>query len=199
MSAPGLRNFLEGGKPRRATFRKLSEWYVREAAATGTVSDETAQAALAVLLNGVPSGGRQDAAQIVLNAIREAHETNGAPLPAWWDRLQGSEVGSCSGYPHPCSGCCTLSDFRLILRTIYLDACCLNRPFDDQRQPRIRLELEALGFGDFDALHLACAERGGAEVFLTTDDKLLRRAERHAGQLRVRAVNPVNWISQEES
>ena len=59
-------------------------------------------------------------------------------------------------------------------------------------------ELEALGFGDFDALHLACAERGGAEVFLTTDDKLLRRAERHAGQLRVRAVNPVNWISQEE-
>lgn len=148
-----------------------------------------------------------------------------------------------------------------LLRTIYLDACCLNRPFDDQRQPRIRLEgeavllilqrvagggiqwlgssvlefevwrmsdlerlrrvremfagvsrwvqveetdivrgeeLEALGFDDFDALHLACAERGGAEVFLTTDDKLLRRAERHAGRLRVRTVNPVNWISQEE-
>ena len=147
------------------------------------------------------------------------------------------------------------------MQTIYLDACCLNRPFDDQRQPRIRLEaeavllilqrvagggvewlgssvlefeirrisdqerlrrvremftdvsrwvqvdetdiargeeLEALGFSDFDALHLASAERGGAEVFLTTDDKLLRRAERHAGQLRVRAVNPVIWISQEE-
>lgn len=27
---------------------------------------------------------------------------------------------------------------------IYLDACCLNRPFDDQRQPRIRLESEAI-------------------------------------------------------
>jgi predicted nucleic acid-binding protein len=27
---------------------------------------------------------------------------------------------------------------------IYLDACCLNRPFDDQRQPRIRLEAEAI-------------------------------------------------------
>jgi hypothetical protein len=27
---------------------------------------------------------------------------------------------------------------------IYLDACCLNRPFDDQSQPRIRLEAEAV-------------------------------------------------------
>lgn len=27
---------------------------------------------------------------------------------------------------------------------IYLDVCCLNRPFDDQSQPRIRLEAEAV-------------------------------------------------------
>jgi len=27
---------------------------------------------------------------------------------------------------------------------VYLDACCLNRPFDDQTQPRIRLEAEAV-------------------------------------------------------
>ena len=27
---------------------------------------------------------------------------------------------------------------------IYLDACCLNRPFDDQRQARVRLETEAI-------------------------------------------------------
>ena len=27
---------------------------------------------------------------------------------------------------------------------IYFDACCLNRPFDDQRQPRVRLEAEAI-------------------------------------------------------
>src|SRR5438067_228498 len=108
---------------------------------------------------------------------------------------------------------------------IYLDVCCLNRPFDDQTQDRIRLEaeavllilghleagtwqwisseavqleieqtpdlerrtrvklltisahqmvrveqaeidraqqLEALGVHSFDALHLACAESGGA-------------------------------------
>ena len=27
---------------------------------------------------------------------------------------------------------------------VYLDVCCLNRPFDDQRQARIRLEAEAV-------------------------------------------------------
>jgi predicted nucleic acid-binding protein len=27
---------------------------------------------------------------------------------------------------------------------IYLDACCLNRPFDDQRAPRVRIESEAV-------------------------------------------------------
>jgi len=27
---------------------------------------------------------------------------------------------------------------------IYFDTCCLNRPFDDQRQPRVRLESEAV-------------------------------------------------------
>ena len=26
---------------------------------------------------------------------------------------------------------------------VYLDNCCLNRPFDDQRQTRVRLEAEA--------------------------------------------------------
>ena len=28
--------------------------------------------------------------------------------------------------------------------TVYLDACCLNRPFDDQAQPRVHLESEAV-------------------------------------------------------
>ncbi len=27
---------------------------------------------------------------------------------------------------------------------VYLDACCLNRPFDDQTQDRIHLEAEAV-------------------------------------------------------
>jgi predicted nucleic acid-binding protein len=31
-----------------------------------------------------------------------------------------------------------------LIPCIYLDVCCLNRPFDDQRQERIRLEAEAV-------------------------------------------------------
>ncbi|MGK7919936.1 MAG: hypothetical protein AB4080_08000 [Trichodesmium sp.] len=27
---------------------------------------------------------------------------------------------------------------------IYLDVCCLNRPFDNQTQPRIKLETQAI-------------------------------------------------------
>ena len=140
---------------------------------------------------------------------------------------------------------------------IYLDACCLNRPFDDQTQTRIRLEaeavlmiltqcetgdrewigsealdweieqtpdrerlrrvrslathahrsvpvgpsevgraqeLEAWGIAAYDALHLACAESGGADVLLTTDDRLLRRSAARASELHVRVANPLTWL-----
>ena len=140
---------------------------------------------------------------------------------------------------------------------IYMDVCCWNRPFDDQTQPRIHLEAEAvlaivtemergrcqllhsevvdleiddapdaerrqrlrlmipgrpryvrcnskvasraleleqLGFPGIDALHVASAESGGADVLLTTDDRLLRVAARHAGLLHVRVANPLVWV-----
>ena len=140
---------------------------------------------------------------------------------------------------------------------IYLDACCLNRPFDDQTQPRIRLEAEAVlmvltqceagdwewissealdweigqtpdperlrrvrslvahahhsvpigpsevaraqemevwGIAALDAMHLACAESGSADVLLTTDDRLLRRSAEQATALRVRVANPLTWL-----
>jgi len=140
---------------------------------------------------------------------------------------------------------------------LYLDACCLNRPFDDQRQDRVRLEAEAvllilgrceaetwqwfssaiveaevdqtpnperrarvramlrgahstvalteaavtrakalqgMGFCTYDALHLACAEHAAVDVFLTTDDRVLRLAARHAAHLQVRVANPLAWL-----
>lgn len=116
---------------------------------------------------------------------------------------------------------------------VYLDVCCLNRPFDDQRQDRVRLEaeavdntpsrerrsrvrsmlsgahntvaltpaavtrakeLQAMGFRTYDALHLACAEQATVDVFLTTDDHVLRIAVRHTEQLRVRVANPLAWL-----
>jgi hypothetical protein len=57
-------------------------------------------------------------------------------------------------------------------------------------------ELELSGFQSFDALHLACAESGIAEVLLTTADRLLRLAARFAAQLRVRVANPLVWLSE---
>ncbi|MYA70815.1 type II toxin-antitoxin system VapC family toxin [Candidatus Poribacteria bacterium] len=55
-------------------------------------------------------------------------------------------------------------------------------------------ELEVLGFKQFDALHIACAENGGADVLLTTDDQMLRLAKRHSAQLHVRVENPYTWL-----
>ena len=56
------------------------------------------------------------------------------------------------------------------------------------------------GFSSMDALHLACAESCGANVFLTTDDRLFRRAVRLAEQLQVVVENPLHWlVRQEES
>lgn len=56
--------------------------------------------------------------------------------------------------------------------------------------------LEALGFKAADALHIACAESGEADVLLTTDDRMLRRAESCFGSLRVRVENPHTWLQE---
>jgi hypothetical protein len=131
---------------------------------------------------------------------------------------------------------------------LYLDMCCLKRPFDDQSDARVQMETTAVvailvlclrgeqalftsdalrfensrnpnperqefaaralaqagtnvphtlaleqraavwqnaGIGLLDALHLASAEAGGADAFVTADDLLLKRAARVATALRV--------------
>lgn len=140
---------------------------------------------------------------------------------------------------------------------IYLDVCCLNRPFDDLEQTRMRLEAEAvteiiqncengqwqlinsdsiefeverhsdllkqervkgileiatvyiqltneidlrtqelmsLSFKYYDALHLAFAEAGKANIFLTTDDRLFKKAKKHQNLLSIEVENPVVWL-----
>ena len=84
---------------------------------------------------------------------------------------------------------------------LYLDICCLKRPFDDQTQPRIRMESEAenlveLGFGTFDALHLASAEFATASAFLTVDDRLIATARRFSSALKVFTREPVGFLSE---
>jgi predicted nucleic acid-binding protein len=138
---------------------------------------------------------------------------------------------------------------------IYLDMSCLNRPFDDQTQLRIRLEsetiifilqnfnlpqwewisseilqleiehipvvemrehllllasrahhvvrlqqkeakraqqLKRMGLNAFDALHIACAESGNADIFLTSDQKLLEQATQ-IDKINLSVVNPL-WL-----
>ncbi len=138
---------------------------------------------------------------------------------------------------------------------IYFDVSCLNRPFDDQTQPRIRIESEAIllilerfDVGDWqhiasdmtileieaiqdlkrrervavlllsdnnileledrtldraeelqrreftaaDATHIAVAESAEADVLLTCDDRLLKRAKRT--KRRVVVANHNEWL-----
>ena len=56
--------------------------------------------------------------------------------------------------------------------------------------------LEPPGFSAFDALRLACAEKGAVDVFLTTDDDLVRLARRHSRVLRMRVENPGSWYQE---
>ena len=46
--------------------------------------------------------------------------------------------------------------------------------------------------GYFDSLHLAIAEDAKANVLLTTDDRLLKRAQKT--NARIRVANPVIWL-----
>ncbi len=57
-------------------------------------------------------------------------------------------------------------------------------------------QLEALGFKEYDALHIACAESGKVDIFLTTDDRLIRKAKRFQAQLYIQVDNPVTWLKE---
>ena len=138
---------------------------------------------------------------------------------------------------------------------IYMDVCCLNRPFDQTPQRRVELEADAiltilercqqgdwtlaassvieqellriqdseklgniltlyscakkrvyinewvktkasdfikLGMTPLDSYHLALASVHELDVFLSTDDKLLRKAT--AAKPGIHVANPVSWV-----
>ena len=56
--------------------------------------------------------------------------------------------------------------------------------------------LNALGYGPFDALHLAAAESGEVDIFFTTDDRLINKAARRLGSPRIQVRNPLSWIQE---
>src|SRR5262245_39553824 len=57
-------------------------------------------------------------------------------------------------------------------------------------------ELLTLGFGIMDAYHVASAELGGCDRVVTTDDRFLKCAARHASKLSVMITNPVQLVAE---
>lgn len=152
----------------------------------------------------------------------------------------------------------TTAGYNPSMLKLYLDICCLKRPFDEPTQERIRLEAEAvltivgadhervafvralaqdleneqnpltsraarvrrwlesvslgtieegqlasrtrelmaIGFRNFDALHVASAELSGANVLVTCDDRLLSTARRSRDSIRVRVSDPITIASE---
>jgi predicted nucleic acid-binding protein len=62
---------------------------------------------------------------------------------------------------------------------------------------RARL-LSSLGFGPLDALHLAFAENAQARWFVTTDDRLIRKALEQRDQLQIEVLRPDQLLVDEE-
>jgi hypothetical protein len=56
-------------------------------------------------------------------------------------------------------------------------------------------DLEGHGLQPYDALHVACAEVA-ADVLLTTDDRLVRKARDPNSGVRVRVANPLRWVEE---
>ena len=86
VSTTGFSHFLKGGEPFPANTRKLTEWYVRDAAAHHGLDDGTAAAALSLLVDGLPAEEAAAMRECLLAALRDGYGRSGAPLPGW---LQG--------------------------------------------------------------------------------------------------------------
>jgi predicted nucleic acid-binding protein len=53
--------------------------------------------------------------------------------------------------------------------------------------------LSLLGYGKFDAIHLAIAENAKVDLLLTTDDRFRRQAGRGLGNPVIRVANPLDY------
>jgi predicted nucleic acid-binding protein len=59
------------------------------------------------------------------------------------------------------------------------------------------MSLKRLGFDPVDALHLAYAEYGGVKYFLTCDDGIIKKANKHKGTFKMEVCNPLEFILKE--
>ena len=59
------------------------------------------------------------------------------------------------------------------------------------------IQLEAAGFDSLDAMHLACAESGGAEYFITCDDAISKKARKNPDSVSLRVCSPLEFLVEE--
>ncbi len=106
---------------------------------------------------------------------------------------------------------------------VYLDVCCLNRPFDDQSQDRVHLEAEAVlaiirhveqsewQWFSSDAVAYEISKTPNEErqdrlwsleskatdnMELTDNNKLLKRAKRYTEEIKITVANPLRWLQE---
>lgn len=76
------------------------------------------------------------------------------------------------------------------VQTLYSNAS-MRLSLTEEAEERAKY-FQLCGLKPFDSLHLALAETSEVDVFLSTDDKLIRTANKT--DIKIKVANPVNWI-----
>jgi predicted nucleic acid-binding protein len=77
----------------------------------------------------------------------------------------------------------------------YLDMASIFVAADEALRERAR-KISQQGLLPLNALHLASAERAGAEWFVTCDDRILRKARRGRLTVEVKVATPVEFVTE---
>ena len=83
----GLAKFLDGSTPHSGTVRKLTQWYFTHPSGAEPVSPDVAEAALTLLLTGMPEEAVRRAVKDVAASVRRTFTEAGMPPPPWIDAV----------------------------------------------------------------------------------------------------------------
>lgn len=78
----------------------------------------------------------------------------------------------------------------------YLDMASIVIMMSDAVRERSAL-LEHKGIDPIDAIHLACAESGGADYFITCDDGIIRKSRKSDASAKMTVCNPLEFVLKE--
>jgi predicted nucleic acid-binding protein len=57
-------------------------------------------------------------------------------------------------------------------------------------------DIRALGIKDVDAMHIACAENAQVDIFLTTDDGIIKKYNKNVKYFKIKIQNPLTWMAE---